>query len=202
VFVLLLFFTIENLGQSDPIRQNFLAAKRWPVGEPHIGVPKFISIKSDSSKHGNDIARRVEAFLQNNESYKLVMINQHEVFYYLDKNNIPNDVKIAYTPFPPMLAYPAFGGRFHALSSQHPQAGFYQFDNVRVVGTEKALFIGDFSLLGLEADYQNPQYLVYELGYKFVNAPRIVHIIHRMETSKESQHYKGRNLCPELENVF
>src|SRR5690606_36373552 len=173
------------------------------IGEPHIEVQHFIEIKSRQSELGNDVASRVEWFLRANSDYKLLVINQHEIFYYLDRGNMPDDVRVVYTPFSPDSAYPAFGGRFYALSPDHPQAAFYGFQKESDMATGKAVSVGDFSFLGWEPAYQNRSYSVYELGYELVAPPEKIYIHHRMDKENAKKDYfAGKNLCEDADEYI
>lgn len=197
VILVLLALTLENFGQSDPIRENYFGGRRWPIGEPHVGVNLFVSVQSRSEFNGQDLARRIEAFLSENREFKLLMVNQHEIFYFLDRIRMPEDVRIAYTPFPPALAYPAFLGKFFALSPSKPQAEFYEFFKEEYSGQGKALFVADFEPLGWRPNYKNQHYSVYQVGYKISEPPEKIFIIHRMSgVASDPSHYKGKNLCP------
>lgn len=194
--------TAENLGQSDPIRAIYLGERRWPVGEPHTAVRHFVKVRSYNSRFGEDAARRIEYYLTHNQDVKLLVVNQHNLFYYLNRRNMPHDVRVVYTPFPPLLATPAFEGAFHAVSPDHPQAAFYRFSRIPGDG-ERAIFVGDFSPFGWEPSYTNRNFAIYETFYEMVDPPSRIHVIHRMGRDKSNPSaYRSRNLCPGEQDVI
>jgi hypothetical protein len=193
---------VENMGQSDPVRANYLGGKRWPVGQPHIGAPYFVQIKSRSDYFGKDLAGRIQGFVSMNAGYRTVIVNQHNIFYYLDRGEMPHGVRVVYTPFSPEVAYPAFGGAFFALSPDSPQADFYSIEDVSV-GAEKGIFVGDLSAAGLKPAYANAEYQVHEISYEHSPPPERIYIVHRMSKElSERGAYKARNLCEDNDNYI
>lgn len=195
VGLLLAATTFENFAQSDPVRARYFAGQRWPVGQLSEGVSVFFGIKSHNTRHGTDMARRIENFLTWNPEIRLLVVNNHNLFYYLDRNNMPDSVKVVYSPYPAHRVYEAFQGKFFGMTPDDVSR-FYRFSREKDGAGEPALFVGDYSFKDWPAAYANMQYSVYELEYQIVAPPeKLTTLEGSAAAGNRKRYYWGKNLC-------
>lgn len=191
---------LENLAQSDPIRSSLFAGKRWPLGEPEKGMRYFAKVLSHNSEWGLDAAARLSGFFHSHSDIKLLIVNQHDLFYYLDRRDLPEDVRVVYTPFVPAIAYAAFSGVFYVMSPDRPQVELYQFSEVGDSGV-RAVFVGDLSPLGWPVAYENRLFNIHEITASVAQPPSRVYYL-RSTKGVSERHYTTPNNCPDEIDFF
>lgn len=193
----MLALAVENLGQSDPLRANLLGGQRWPGGQVAEGARYFFRVLADNHDQGRDAANRIHNFLRWNPDVRLLFVNRHEIFYFLDRRQMPDAVRVVYSPFLAQVAHEAFGGRMLGVSANHPQAAFYRF-HLPGLRPARAVFVGDFSFLGWKPAYENRAVRIHEASYEIVSPPRKLRIVDRLgDAGPGSVPYWTRNLCAE-----
>ncbi|MCK0536394.1 hypothetical protein [Alcanivorax quisquiliarum] len=178
---LILFVLLENFGQVDAFRSAFMAERRWPTGHHIAAMPTWGPVHFDSSRYGADMARRVEAFLDENEEFSWLIVQDHDFFYYLDPQEVRRDVRVCFAPFRTLSVYIAFQNRFFCMSPDAPRSGFFAVSSLpeSKEGAPRALFVGSLALYGLPEAYSNPRFRVYEISYTESSPPERLTIFPR-----------------------
>lgn len=193
---------IENLGQSDPLRNLVLDGRRWPMaGVTPRGVDRFYRVVSHSVPLGKDVASRISNFLHEHDRVNLLMVSNFRLLYFLDPEVLPAGVRVCYSPFEARDVYLAYGGSYFCMSDKEPQVAFYHFYPSHGEQT-RAVVVGDFSSQGWKPAYQNAHFKVYEASYRIVAPPGKMRIHYREERMKQLPTPAKGNLCPELEGYI
>lgn len=192
----MIFIVVENLGQMDPIRENFLGGKRWPTGENLTGMRTFLNIKSKNSAYGSDMAGRVQGFLSFNEDYRWLIVQDHDFFYYLDPSKIREDVRVCFLPFKTLSVYYAFENHFFCMSPDNPRVGFFRITDAREPKAGRALLVGNLSLYDFTPAYENHRFRVYEISYFESGPPERMNIMYRDREAINSINEAGDGIFP------
>lgn len=168
--ILVILITLENIAQIDPLRHHHMDDRRWPLAGEQHSMPVLYREEKDIVAWKKETALFLKRYLAYDRAISRVVVNTWQIFHEMDLSELPEGVRLEFSPTMPQLTFQYYCSYFYTMFSDIPHYSFYHFSIAKDAqpndGGDYALYVGPL-YNGLQAPlFANPVLQIYKVHYR------------------------------------